>query len=212
MVYSEPHQYVTFIGDGWAGTEIWQFGLRLRGGLVTPTDAQMAALATAGANLIKQNGACQFTNRIRLTSVKHARIDVDGKYFPAFDAEEYFLPTPAVGMSTTAHLLPQSTHVVSLTTDRNRGFASRGRIFPPPQSLNLDPDGRVPAATAEFQRDLYKSFFQAVNAVGIGTIGIFSAVGQGTTRTVTGVRVGRVVDTQRRRRSALAEEHVTAPL
>jgi hypothetical protein len=52
----------------------------------------------------------------------------------------------------------------------------------------------------------------AINGAGAGPVSVGSSLGAGSLLPVNGIRLGKVVDTQRRRRNAIAEEYVSAPL
>lgn len=213
MAFPTAHSLVTWFGDSWQGQEEWQFGLRIDSGFTTsgdPTDANMTGLLEAGEEFMTWSGGL-FSRRARLLGVKHAKIGQDGKYVG--DARERFLDTPAAGAGPAGSPdFPQICVVFTTLTNRARGFASRGRFYSPPTAFGVDADGRM---TAQMQTACIaqgKAFLEAVNAVGIGPVTVYSQVGEGIAREVTGVRVGRVFDTQRRRRESLPEEYAEAAL
>ena len=118
-------------------------------------------------------------------------------------------PQPTSG---TANPYPQLALAVTLTTALLRGKGSVGRIFLPYFTHPVGTDGRISASHAEMVRGTSVTFLNAVNAQAPGKIAVFGQTGAGTVRPVTGVRVGRVVDTMRSRRRNLQEGYVLAPL
>jgi len=105
----------------------------------------------------------------------------------------------------------QLTLAVSLTTALARGRGHAGRMYPPNCSAALaavDEAGQVPTGTADDIAQSAKTLIEDINTVcAVGAkVCVFSAVGQ-SQEPITGVRVGHVVDTQRRRRRSLRENY-----
>lgn len=233
MTYTQQHQYMTVIGDSYGSTEHWQFGMRLTDGGVSN---QVTALAistyvqqwwAASAPYVSGVDTFEAVSTHRLTELKVARIDVNGTYPPTETSYSHFyLPPIGGGASPPSGMLAQGTIAATLTTALPRGLASRGRVFLPPSFLYTPAaDGLLPIARAT---QIAKSMQRLINAINgdtvVGNVAIFSrgkavrgpadAKGkfhptypnQGATQVVTGVRVGRVVDTQRRRRRSLQEQ------
>lgn len=241
-MYHQDHMLLTLIGDAWAGTEEWSIGVRLTPppGTTDPAAFDLAAIAAAAAvpsQTFHQSPQMSHPAGVRLTRIKVAAIDKStGRYFPTIDSVEHIYPTPipgAVDSTVTAgaaYTLPQSAIAVTLTTPSTRGLASKGRIFLPPCVVPLDADGTFSTTRANGIADTVKTWINAIRAIpAVGDVVIFSkgkgvrsvdangkvtwtypTVGQG--RIVTGVRVGRVVDTQRRRRRQLIEAPVSVAL
>lgn len=217
MGYATPHNLITWFGDGWAQQEEWQFGLRLDGAPATATLAQMTSLENALLPIFNSSDG-GISEKARLLGVKQAQIGTDGLYIPNSNSVEKLLASPKPGsVATTAY--PQISYCITLQSARSRGLASKGRIYPPAVAFVPLMDGRILQAVAIGYGDLFKAFILAVNAVGLGTVSVMSkgssvgaTPGVGVTEPVTSLRVGRVADTQRRRRSDIAELHVTVPL
>jgi hypothetical protein len=174
---------------------------------------------------------------VRLLRLKLAAIDGDtGKYFGSSDSVEHVYATPVAGAvggahsAATSYVIPQSSIAVTLTTSISRGYASKGRFFMPPSVLPLEPDGQLLTQNSTNIANTIKTWINALNAVnGPGNVKIYSK-GRGTKTVdangkvrwtypvdgnhaeVTGIRVGRVVDTQRRRRRELLEEPTAVSL
>jgi hypothetical protein len=118
--------------------------------------------------------------------------------------EIYFTPGfPASAMAVYG--LPQGTQAVSLQTALRRGPAHAGRFYPPTCSPVMI-DGRVAAAETALQAGSASQLISDINGSNAGKVVVFSQIGP-VTNDVTGVRVGRVVDTQRRRRRNLLEDY-----
>jgi hypothetical protein len=212
MAFPEAHSLFTWFGDGWTVSETWQFGLRVDSGFTTsgdPSPAVMDAMAAAGAAFM---GGTRISNKVRLLGVKHAKIGTDGKYVNDADPTIEFLTPPVPGSAETLTQAPQCSVAISLTTDRARGFASSGRFYTPTPCLGIGPDGRMTTADQDIFVAGATAFVNAVNAADFGPVTIYSKAGAGAKRAVTGIRVGRVVDTIRSRRSSLDEAYVAAAL
>lgn len=146
-----------------------------------------------------------------LTQVKLASIGADGKYTAdPFIAEV----NQAGGTSGGVVYPPQVALAVSLTTER-RGASGRGRFFLPPPVINVDQNtmmiadanrDSIATSCAQFLNDLN-------NEPGIDSVGLRVVVAstKGFNSLVTGVRVGRTLDTIRSRRRSLSEDY-SAPV
>lgn len=212
MPYPGAHRVVTWFGDAWSQQEIWQFSLRLATGDSTaaPTTAQLDSLITAYQPF---HGSVYISNFTRFLGVKVAAQDVNGKYPPGHNSVERLRATPLAGGSNASSTgIPQVTCCVSLSTSKSRGAGSKGRFYPPPTGMQPLTDGRISVDNATAFAGLAKTFLTAVNNSGLGTVSVLSTVGDGSALPASGVRVGRVLDTQRRRRNSLTEEYVSVPL
>lgn len=232
MPFPIQHTYVSVIGDAYAGTERWQFGFRLTPQVVGNEAAALALSvhledwwrprAPYGLGTTFNASASH-----RLTELKVATIQPDGTYpddQPSYS--HFFLPPINGSNQIPAGTTAQDTVAVTLTTALPRGLASKGRMFLPPSSLYLpaQADGLLTAAAASNIRDSIKLLINQINADPlIGNVAVFSrgkGVPQfdaarnkiiytypnpGAVNNVTGVSVGRVIDTQRRRRRQLGE-------
>lgn len=239
MTFPHRHQYVTVIGDCYGATERWQFGFRLDPmgpGNQSVADAVAGYVEqwwrsttpyTAGVDTF------QPSNTHRLTEVKVAAIDPDGTYPADIPSASHFYPAPIVGDFTPpTGQSAQQTMCVTLTTALPRGLASKGRIFLPPSYwYKPGSDGLMTAADALKVGKSIQRLINAINADSlVGLVSIFSRgrgeasydaqhkrveytyPNPGAVNAVTGVKVGRVVDTQRRRRRALPEGYQLQPL
>lgn len=203
MPYTSPHGLLTILGDAFNSTEIWQTGLRLIG-TTPPTEAQFVAVDAAVQAYLSATNVGLPIGR-RYLGLKWAPQDVNGRYPDGQDAVEWFRTTPYNGAASTGYA--QIAMVLSLRTARTRGYASNGRMYWPNAQAIGQADGRWSAAIAGAAAAAGAQLIAAIADSGMGTPAVMSAVGAGRTEPITGVRVGRVPDTQRRRRDALAEEY-----
>lgn len=206
MVYATPHSKLTIFGDSYGGQEEWQTGVRLTG-QQQPSEADFGEINTAVQTFLGVTSV-GFPNGFRYLGLKWAPQDVNGKYGENGEAIEWLRPTAFTGPGSAAGY-PQIAMVLSLRTARSRGYASNGRMYWPSATL-IDPaTGRIPASNAGTVATAGAALIANINNAGIGTVAVMSAVGSGRTEVVTSVRVGRVMDTQRRRRNGLVEEYTT---
>lgn len=218
MPYAAPHRVVTVFGDAWTAQEEWSYSLRLADDPSDdPSPAQMTSLLAAATTF--HQTASLFSAGTRLLGVKVAPQDVNGLYPAGQEAVEVFAATPPAGAGGYDGCFPQITACVSLQTPVRRGLGSKGRFYPPATTLPVVSDGRMSGLSQSRMIDAAVLLLDAINNVGIGLVSVVSkgsqvggADGPGVTRTVTGIRVGRVLDTQRRRRESITEEYVEALL
>ena len=232
MPYPNAHGYVSVIGSAYGGSEHWQFGFRLD---PAPVGNQAMADDLAPIIQAWWLGSAPYTagvdkfgslNTHTLDEIKVAQVGTDGRYVPEVpSASHFFIPVAAGVTNPGQGQVPQATVVATLRTALPRGLASKGRIFLPPSSEYMPgADGRLTTGAADHLRDSVLRLIRAVNASAlVGNVTIFSKgrgvptynaarnrieytyPNPGAKQLVTGVAVGRVVDTQRRRRRSLAE-------
>ena len=217
MPYAAPHIHLTWGGTLY-GVETWSNGLRIShpdsgaGPLMLGWAQNYLDEAVAAISKWWTSGTLFANNRAFLTWVKMQPVGTDGKYLAGQDTNEQLLAAPGLpgGGGRTA---PQLAVVHTLLTSRPRGLASHGRIYVPAGVTGQD-DGLLFAtdcmnmakATATLIKDL-----ASMDNPGIGTnVQVMSQ--RGISATVERVGVGRVIDTQRRRRRNLPEEYQIAPI
>nr|CRY96657.1 hypothetical protein [uncultured prokaryote] len=204
MPYTGPHTYVTWFGDAFTAAEEWQVGIRLSTAFSVPTTTQLEDLdAAMGALLTSANVA--FPSSRRYLGLKVAPQDVNGRYPDGIDAVEYLRPAPLSGSSSGGY--PQIALCLSWRTNRSRGIGSNGRMYVPSAFPIVATDGRISSTNALAAATAGAQFIADVRDAGLGSPAVMSTVGAGRTEAITGCRVGRVMDTQRRRRNQLAEEY-----
>lgn len=207
------HTLYTWSGDlGATGgiVEHWSFSLRCTGG-VTPNEGGLQTHANNATDAFLLTLLQQVGSNVHLTNVTVARVGADGKWATlpsgAYDKAEW----NGLGTGAIAGVAPvpaQAALVVSLATAR-AGASGKGRFFLPVGRLALGADGRIDAARAQTFANAAADFIGRINAIG-EPVSVVSS--KGFSSPVTGVRVGRVIDTMRSRRSDIPEEYVTAPV
>lgn len=236
MPYTEAHNKITVWGDAYNGAEQWSFGWRMRA--VDPDDADAQRRADALAPIVSafwtRSSSPRQLSTHRLQGVKVAIITPEGTYPDDSIAGEVFFANVPGGVtpSSTDAFLPQGSICVTLATARPRGLASKGRFFLPPTDTPVGSDGLMPENYRDAMVTAAQNFLNAVNQIDAGNanIAIFSrgkgekafnaATGkiewtypnEGRTEIVTRVEVGKVIDTQRRRRRQLTESREGAVL
>lgn len=142
-------------------------------------------------------------------------VDIKGVHwrYPVGHITDVFAPAaPSTGNSQATY--PQVSLTVGLTTLLPRGRGHAGRIYPPSGqdtiASELDPSGRMPGAAVAAVAGSFRTLVTELNALG-PKVCVFSARAE-SIELVTGVRVGRVVDTMRSRRTSLPEEYTNVPL
>lgn len=203
MPYPRAHGYVTWFGDAFEGLEEWSVGLRLDG-TAPPTTGELEALDTAFATLINSPSTTLPGGR-RYLGCKWAPQTTAGRYPEGADAVEYLRPSPFSGTAAIGY--PQIALVLSWRTARSRGYASNGRMYLPSSLPVAAASAQISEANANEARGNGATFIAAVNDVDLGVAVVGSTVGAGRFEPITSVRVGRVMDTQRRRRNQLPESY-----
>lgn len=163
------------------------------------------------------------TTQVRVSQHKA----VDGKV--DLQAVDIYDVSPVMdGGGTTAALPAQVTLCCTLTSEIQRGTGSKGRMYLPGiQTAVQGTTGKLLSSVTDNIRTHLKTMFDAINAdadipdqvilVSRGTK-ITSVPGGDISyinphnKPVTGLRVGDVYDTQRRRRNGLTEAYSTAVL
>lgn len=208
MTYAHDHLLVTFGGP--IGTrEQWQCGFRMGHVGSDYYPAEFATLEEADFDGIGTwhisgaNGAA-IGSPAKLTWVKAALIGKDGRY--VVDAKTWG-KNQMTGQ--TSPLPFQACYAVTLWDGASVGKHHRGRFYVPlPTFLVGQSDGLMSEAQAQGAQQAAHNMLTAVKtAVNARTpsveVVIASAVGSGTQNVVSKIGVGRVLDTQRRRREAL---------
>lgn len=227
MPYDRRHVVIQW-GGTLPGGEIWSNMLRAGGPFTgptagVPTHEELEELVHGELKdevlQFHQRAATRIHVGCKLTYLKANVVDMDGHYTDPNTIEHVYSP-PAAGGSSLVYHPPQVAWVVSLTTDLGRGLAHQGRFYLPAPSVEvMASDSMVVAADANALAGSVKTFIEAVadtpgwDFADPFQVLVMSKGGTGgATHLVTGVRVGRVLDTQQRRRRDLAENYVTSPI
>jgi hypothetical protein len=218
---------VTISGTCFNNQEQWSTGFYIGD---TGADAADPGSVTASAlaplwTTFFQHANAHISTSYKTTSIKVSQLELDGDVdLQMIDIYDY--PAAIAGSSGGAPLPPQISLAATLTSDNQRGLASKGRMYLP--GINL-PMGALDPHVAIFEQtniaDQLKVFIDAVNASAtINGYVILASKGTkivnpadpnqwayalGKNARVTGLRVGNVYDTQRRRRNGIAETYVS---
>lgn len=208
MAYHDPFRRLVLSGTMY-GEEGWSMGLTLAhigtgdgGSPGTVSEAiQSACEEFMGSTFLGANA--------KLTTIKYNLIDVDGHYADSTETVRFDYDTPVPGHGGGSNL-PQASLVVSLMTAVALGRAHTGRFYTPAFSAPLGTDGRVSEDVAALVAEQATTFLNAINADDdTYCVAVLSNLGAGYQNHVTHVRVGRVVDTMRSRRTSLDEGYMT---
>lgn len=215
MPYNQESYYLTW-GGHCAQSEIWQCGAHFApndGGPITPGDLGNVGIEDIFDDLsswfTSGNSGAQIGALSDLRWCKLAVLDVNGKY--KFDPA-IWEAGPVTPPITTVYP-PQVCYVVTLSSGQSLGKANFGRFYVPTPSAiaGQSSDGRISASNANNMRDAAKSMLHAVEGEVSqipreARLVIMSKLGNGATKSVQRIAVGRALDTQRRRRNQLEEE------
>lgn len=223
MAYA-PHFLLAF-GGTLFGTEQWTNTVRMTRP-VEITQPSDAAIDDVIADVRAFVASSAFHNQVVCDWVKFNAINPDGHYADPSNTYGAYLTgttgTRAIMRGTSTVLTaPQLAVKATFLTNRDRGPGSRGGFFQAgsPRVTAIEADGRMNAAAATQARDAIATFLNNLNNwpgwdMGSATpeVCIASQGGRGEpepfNELVRAVTVGRVVDTQRRRREDLLEEYV----
>ena len=212
------HWLLAWGGTLYAGADIWVNTLRFAPppgdgpGIVDET----AILADMADDLAAHVQAPDsgYSNRTQLEWVKFNEIDPLGRYVDTGTTHVHEYPTAISGTAGTEYPA-QVSLCVSLKTSQARGYASKGRVFVPCcKTMDISGLGTISTLNATNVATTWATFLTNLNNLpGLDTSNIAASVVSkipvaGAHNTVTGVRVGNVLDTQTNRRNAITETYV----
>lgn len=221
MVYAHKITRVTLSGTMFGGVEEWSTGFFLgeeNADATEPTQAAADQIRDAWATFFTAGGSL-VSNNYAFTQVKMASIGSDGHTISS--SVKYSYPGSAVVGSTASNTHPpQCAVVVTLLSDRPRGKASKGRMYLPGFSGNIMDNGKIDSPDVNSIAENLKTFFDSMtNDADIPDELILAAKWSGPLNVIPAqndyvetIRVGDVVDTQRRRRNGLAEVYTSKTL
>jgi len=210
--FDGEHLYVQW-GGTLPGGDIFSCGIRMGNqvkntGLNDITDDIANSFGSACAQFHLDPSA-HISSHAVLTYVKANVMTVDGKY--KYPLTHEYIPIGVPGGSASAATVPnQIALAVSTLSNVTRGPAHRGRFYIPLPTCAVQGDGLITAGDAQDVRLASMGFINALNAVDPAQwfAAIFSRKNPGAAhRQIVATEVGRVLDTQRRRRNALTESY-----
>ena len=195
--------------------ETWSFGLRFQHAPVATFDDLQAMATQARANFVQYilGSTYRWNTNAYFDEVRGYYIGTDGRAV----MEPAIATGGAVGGTGGATMPWQNALAISLEAPGFDKRGKRGRFYLP-SGHGVEDTGLISLQNAQDTRTAVTAFLEAVsNRAGQPDFGwTLSVVGNtgaaGTLRPVNLVRVGRVVDTQRRRRRQVAEAYLEGPL
>lgn len=222
MVYAHRVQRVTISGTMFGGNEEWSTGFFLGqegSDAADASDLTATAILNAWRTFFEAAGS-NISAAYLTTQVKVAAIDATGH--TELDQVYYAYPATELNGSVGAITLPpQCALVVTLLSDRPRGKASKGRMYLPGiAAMPNSGTGKLSAADTGTIADGMQTFFDTLaGSFDVPDQLILAAKGTGPVPGLTAqndfvetIRVGDVIDTQRRRRNGLVETYVSRVL
>lgn len=209
--YDTPHLYCQW-GGKLPGGDVWSCGVRFAatgGGSPTTYSTAHHTAVTSAIKALHIDSSTQIGSRALLSFVKLNVIDTNGKYAEQVTHEQILADFAGTGAGTN-YPANQVALAVSLLTQYTRGPAHRGRFYLPLPVAVPGADGLVSTSAATNMKTALTTWVTAMNAADSSwKLAVFSRKASGPAHNlVTGVAVGRVLDTQRRRRNALKENYM----
>lgn len=221
MPYS-PHYRVRVSGVFAADTdnpyEIWSWGFQYGSSAtvvpnpVPPIDNDVFDTLLGLITDLHESPSAKIATEAKLTEVKVSAIDPDGHVVVngngAFRQRVVqFSPEDHQGGGGGIVHPPQVALCASLQTVR-AGRHSRGRFYLPAPVIPVTSSGVISQANRDTVAGRLGVFLNAVNAIDDTANAVIVAGSDGISSAVNILRLGLVLDTQRRRRNALAENYV----
>jgi hypothetical protein len=207
--FDTEHVYLQW-GGKLVGGEQWSNGLRLApiGGVSLVNDATWLAAAKTAIQTFHTAAAAAVSNTCKLSFVKGNVIKADGHY--KFDTNNEIAVADVAGASSGGSFHPpQVTVAITTLTGFSRGPAHKGRFYLPQPNFVLGTDGLLQVTDCTNLKTAATTLINSINAASSNVqLAVFSRKsGSAAHRLITGVSVGRVMDTQRRRRRSLVEAY-----
>jgi hypothetical protein len=228
--YANTFARVTISGTCAGGAEEWSTGFQLgtEGEDVGSVQNGSAETVAGRWTTFFTQFNNSFSNKYKTTVVKVAVINPNGTTNQD-EISYYSYPTPLQGGGSTQALPPQITLAATMTSQYQRGLASKGRMYLPGLNAGINGDnGRIDGSFIGLLATAFKGFLDGVNTDQIGgaqviiaskghlvkpwTPGTPKDYVDGRSAYVTGCRIGDVYDTQRRRRDGLVETYTSRVL
>lgn len=146
----------------------------------------------------------------RLETIKLNLIGPDGRYVDQGNTVLFDYPGTGIPGTASVYPAPQVALAVTTRTAAQRGRAHAGRFYSPVPPYNPGTNGQISVSNAEAAVTAATALCNALNTALAPdwVLGVVSEVGTGTSRQITHVSVGRVLDTIRSRRTSIVEAPV----
>lgn len=229
MSYAFNVNRVTISGSCFGGAEEWSTGFWMGSETADAGDPQGAAEQIAGYwRVFFELAAHGVSSGYITTQVKVAQHIAETEATDLQSVDFYTVSPLMDGGGTSGALPAQISLAMTLTSELQRGTGSKGRMYLPGINLAVQgTTGKLLSSVTDTLRTGLKTMFDGINAdadipdrvilvsrgnklvtVPGGDITYINPVN----KNVTGLRVGDVYDTQRRRRNGLTEAYSTAVL
>jgi len=216
MVFPAPHTHLAVHGN-LPGGPVWSVGIRVGGPAPSAENLTIGAQRFLDSFCVNFLGDCVAAGGIWALGVTIAGctgrvIGTDGKTVGA-PIEVSPSQSPAYGFAAPS-LPNQCACVVTLKTSQ-AGRSGTGRIYLPLLALGVvngkhGKAGQISGAVRHWLDTAYADL--GLTALGARDWCIYSAKGAGAVAKIVSVRVGDVIDTQRRRRDGLTEAYSATTL
>lgn len=224
MTY-QPHALLRF-GGRWYDSEQWSCGLRL---ITDDNSTTVAAWEEACVDLVGDlqpfvhnwfvRSDSTLSNKAKLDKISCNSIGPNGLYSDPGNPHDYLYASGSAPTGTSPTTTwPQLAVCVSLRTAVTRGYGTHGRVYTP-AACTASTTGRLATVQRDAIATSFRDLIEDINTEdrlllgGNIRVGVVSNMGDpGAARIVTEVKVGDVIDTQRRRRNALVESYFATPV
>lgn len=185
--------------------EIWACTISISAPAFTTAPEQQLGAATSAIQTWFTGSSCPSSATVQLEYVKYNGIASNGlQQTDPTNQTLFTTPVRGGGGAGTQNAMQTSCRISMDNGTRSR--RARGGFYMPRPAATIAPDGRFAVANQTLWADGAKGLVDSLNAALDGVV-VIASNADAANRTVTRVRVGRVPDTQRRRRNALLEEY-----
>lgn len=222
MPYPTDFLKVTY-GFKAEGVEVADTGFHIGATSGTPaalfaeiTTGVLADMATAYYSNLMDNSDIKWADYSEMTTVKCALVDTSGHYV----GDPVVLDTGILHQGDDYDVLPQASVLISLWSGNHVGQANYGRMYLPHTTQSLTHGHATVGTSQQTNMSAHAAaFVNAINAIliglapgAVGEVINISKKGAGIKKKVLYVRVGEIVDTQRRRYNRLPPNYYVTAL
>lgn len=213
----QQHFYAVFGGEldplaNGSWTEVWQCGIRGLFNTDTPSvDAWLASVGPTVGGWFADSSVAMHP-KSRMSWMKCNAIGTNGKYSDPSHPHTWFASSPYVGTGTATYS-PFLALCYSWTTSRLRGVGSHGRVYVPVGMPNTPSGSDIISSSQQGTAvTAAKTLLTRVHTtVGTDTFNPAILSNKDASATlITGVRIGQVIDVQRRRKNRVPEAYIGA--